>query len=237
MARLPAARFLALTAALCAVFLAGCASDPPLPPLPAPDAGPREQSVHVASNGWHATLVLPREAVVASGLLPEAEHFPDAAFLEFGWGDRVYFPAEEKTIGMTLDAALVPTPAVMHVAGLSAPPSVPEDGDADAGVIELALTETEQLRLLESVTADFERVQGGPAEPSSEGLSPGSRFYDARGEFHLFNTCNTWTARKLRAAGLDVSPSGVVTAGELMGRVREAAAAEGRLRAETAASP
>ena len=46
------------------------------------------------------------------------------------------------------------------------------------------------------------------------------RFYAAQGRFHLGNTCNTWTARMLRAAGVDIDPGGVVTAGDLMGRLR-----------------
>ncbi len=51
---------------------------------------------------------------------------------------------------------------------------------------------------------------------------PDSNFYDARGRFHLFNTCNTWTARTLRAGGVNLSPSGVITADELVVRLRAA---------------
>ena len=202
--------------ALCALWLATCET---APPPPADDGAPRTHVIQVASNGWHTAIVLPAPALAATGLLPEAEDFPGTAFLEFGWGDRVYYPAKEKTIGMTLSAALVPTPAVMHMAGLAA---APRDGGSSREVVTVPLTEAGFLNLIEALAAEFERPAGGRAVSVSRGLYPGSRFYNARGEFHLFNTCNTWTARMLRAAGVAISPSGIVTADGLMARLRKA---------------
>ncbi len=114
----------ALAWLVCAGWLAACAAAPPLPPA---DDGPRIHAVRVVSNGWHTAIVVPRPELVATGLLPEADDFPDAAFLEFGWGDRVYYPAKKKTLGMTLSAALTATPAVMHMAGLARAPEQPAD--------------------------------------------------------------------------------------------------------------
>ena len=202
--------------ALCALWLATCET---APPPPADDGAPHTHVIQVASNGWHTAIVVPAPALAHTGLLPEAADFPGAAFFEFGWGDRVYYPAKEKTIGMTLSAALVPTPAVMHMAGLTA---APRDDGSSREVIAVPLTEAGFLSLIEALAAEFERSAGGRAVSVSRGLYPGSRFYNARGEFHLFNTCNTWTARMLRAAGVAISPSGVVTADGLMARLRAA---------------
>ena len=207
--------------ALCAVWLATCETAPP--PLP-DDHGPRTRLIQVASNGWHTAIVVPAPALVATGLLPEAADFPDAAFLEFGWGDRVYYPAKEKTLGMTLAAALVPTPAVMHMAGLEARPE--NRGGTWRDVVAVALTDKGFLNLVAALAAEFERPAGGRAKPVARGLYPGSHFYNALGEFHLFNTCNTWTARMLRAGGVAISPSGIVTADGLMARLRTALAVE-----------
>lgn len=202
--------------ALCALWLATCET---APPPSADDDAPRTRLIQVASNGWHTAIVVLAPALADTGLLPEAEDFPGAAFFEFGWGDRVYYPAKEKTIGMTLSAALVPTPAVMHMAGLAA---APRDGGSSREVVAVPLTEAGFLNLVEALAAEFERPAGGRAVSVSRGLYPGSRFYNARGEFHLFNTCNTWTARMLRAAGVAISPSGIVTADGLMARLRAA---------------
>ena len=206
--------------ALCAVWLATCETAPP--PL-TDDHGPRTRLIQVASNGWHAAIVVPAPALAATGLLPEAADFPDAAFLEFGWGDRTYYPAEDKTLGMTLAAALVPTAAVMHMAGLGARP---ENRGSGRDVVTVALTEKGFLNLIAALAAEFERPAGGRAKPVARGLYPGSHFYNALGEFHLFNTCNTWTARMLRAGGVAISPSGIVTADGLMTRLRTVLAVE-----------
>ena len=205
--------------ALCAAWLATCESAPP----PAADDGPRTHLVRVASNGWHTAIVVPGPALAATGLLPEVADFPGAAFFEFGWGDRVYYPAADKTLGMALAAALAPTPAVMHMAGLAAAPGA---GGSGREVVSVGLTAAGFLRLVRALSAGFERPAGGRAAPVSRGLYPASLFYHARGEFHLFNTCNTWTARLLRAAGVALSPSGIVTADGLMARLRAALAVE-----------
>ena len=169
---------------LSVTWLAACETVLP----PEDDVGPRTRLVHVASNGWHAAIVVPAPALVATGALPEAADFSGAAFFEFGWGDRVYYPAKEQTLGMILTAALVPTPAIMHMAALQAPP---EDDDSGLEVISVKLTESGFRRLTQALAAEFERPPGGRAESVSRGLYPDSYFYHARGEFHLFNTCNT----------------------------------------------
>lgn len=206
-----------LTIALSVLLLTGCKAVPPIR-----DTGPHTRFIHVTSNGWHTAIVVAAPALAATSAIPEVEDFPGAAFLEFGWGDRTYYPAEKKTFGMTLTAALVPTPAVMHVASHQAPPQEGRGYDS----ISLEVSEEGFRRLTRTLAAQFERPAGGRAESISRGLYPHSYFYRGRGEFHLFNTCNTWTARMLSVAGVALSPSGIVTAGKLMARLRAALAAE-----------
>ena len=92
------------------------------------------------------------------------------AFLEFGWGDRVYYPAKKKTLGMTLSAVMVPTPAVMHVAGHLAPPG----DDYGYELISVELGRAGSRRLAAALAAEFERPAGGRAAPISRGLFPHS---------------------------------------------------------------
>jgi len=61
---------------------------------------------------------------------------------------------------------------------------------------------------------------GAPAAaPLGPGLYGDSRFYPARETFNLFRTCNVWTARGLRGAGLPVEDS--ITKDGLMSQARE----------------
>jgi hypothetical protein len=58
------------------------------------------------------------------------------------------------------------------------------------------------------------------ADPArSRPLSP-SRFYLATGRYFILRTCNTWTAAALRAAGLPINPTSVVTARQVMNEAR-----------------
>jgi len=205
---------------VCGGWLLACAAPPPLPPV---ESGPPVHTVSVVSNGWHTAIVVPRPALAATDLLPETEDFPDVAFLEFGWGDRVYYPAKDPTLGMALGAALTPTPAVLHMAGRDRAP-VPGDGSPE--VVLVALTQDGFEHMVRAIAGEFKRPAGGRAEAISAGLYRNSKFYDAEGSFHLFNTCNTWTARMLRAGGVKLSPSGVVTADDLMARLRATAGSD-----------
>jgi uncharacterized protein (TIGR02117 family) len=207
---------IALSSLACIGWLATCATITSLPP---PDDGPRTHLVQVVSNGWHTAIVIPRRKLISTGLLPEANDFPGASFLEFGWGDREYYPAKDATLGMALAAALVPTPAVTHMAALARAPGLTYPGSE---VVPVPLTESGFRYLVGAIAGEFKRPKGARAEPLSRGLYPHSNFYEAHGTFHLFNTCNTWTARMLRAGGVKLSPTGIITADELMSRLRAA---------------
>jgi len=173
-------------------------------------------TVHVVSNGWHSGIVLAR-ADLPAGAIPEAEDFPTAPYLEFGWGDAEYFPARNPTFGMALSAALTPSPAVVHLVGLPGPP---RQVFPTAETIDVALPQAGFRRLVDYLDATFARGGARRAAAAAPGLYPYSRFYPATGEFHLFNTCNTWTARGLAAAGLPVKAAGTLRAEELMAQLR-----------------
>lgn len=200
----------------CAILLASCT---PLPPLPLANHGPSIDAVSVVSDGWHAAIIVRRAQLVETGLLLEAGDFPNATFLEFGWGDRVYYPAREKTLGMTFDAALRATPAIIYMAGRGRSPKLVY-GDAD--IVSIALTPHGFRHMVGALASYFDHKEGARSDPVAHGPYPNSNFYLARGRFHLFNNCNTWTARILRAGGVNLSPAGVITAGQLMSRLHAA---------------
>jgi len=198
-----------------AVLLTACAAPLPAPPPSQPDLGAKAV-IFVSSNGWHSSIIVAK-ADLPPDRLAETADFPEARFLEFGWGDAVYYPAKQVTLGMTLRAALVPTPAVVHVVGLQAEPAPSSPG---AEVVSLPIDGKNLGRLVDFIDASFERSGAARAAATGPGLTATSRFYPAKGRFHLFNTCNTWTARALAAAGFDVSASGTFRAEALMQQVR-----------------
>ncbi len=172
--------------------------------------------IWVASNGWHSSVVV-RRADLPPGLVPEAADFPDALFLGFGWGDAAYFPDPDPGLGTTLRAALRPTPAVLHLTGLRRPPRVVFLAEE---IIDLTLSEDGFRELADFLDAEFKRGGAKRVASLAPGLYSFSRFYPANGEFHLFNTCNSWTARALRRGGLAVEVSGMQRAADLMRQLR-----------------
>lgn len=198
---------------ICVGWLAACGSISQVVPT---GKGAPLHGIYVYSNGWHSSIVLSRDALPL-GLIPEAGDFPAAAFLEFGWGDREFYPSPDPDLSVMLAAALTPTPAVMHIAGLPRPP---HEHYRDVEVLALGLSAAALRRLVAEIDAGFVRPESGRGERVARGLYPDSWFYAAHGEFHLFNTCNTWTARMLSTAGVGVSLSGVNTADDLMSRLR-----------------
>ena len=144
-------------------------------------------------QGGHTGLAV-RAADIPASLLPEKRDFPQAEFLEFGWGDRDFYMSESPGPWVTFKAAFLPTRSVVHVAAVRG-----ALGDAFPGaeIVELPLSRAALEGLLRYIHDAFER-NGGAATPLGRG------FYPGRETFHLLRTCNVWTAGALRAAGLPV---------------------------------
>lgn len=169
--------------------------------------------IYVVSNGWHTGIVLKR-SYLSDSEISEISDFPNAEYFEFSWGDARYFPAPEKGLGMIMSALFTPTPAVIHMAGL---PGNPKKVFPSAEMVSLPVTPEGVRNLVGYFNESFDRDASASPTP---GLYRFSRFYPAKGRFHMFNTCNTWTARGLAAAGIRVTVTGTLQAEELMAQLR-----------------
>ncbi len=172
-----------------------------------------EHRVYVVSHGWHTSLMFETAPVDAADW-PGVAEFRAAPWFEAGWGDADFFQADEITVGITLDALLLPGPSVLHVARLT---KAPADAFPEAPIVELALTAPEFRALVRHVAGTFALGPDGlPVTTSKGDYGEGSRFVAAKGEYYFPNTCNVWTAEGLRAAGLPVVPELAMTARNLM---------------------
>lgn len=174
---------------------AGC-SVAPVQTAPAGEEAAR--IVWVVSHGWHTGIIV-RTGDIPEGAWPERAHYPEAEYLEVGWGDREYYPASDPSIGDALRAALGPSAAVLHVVGLTYHPTRIL---SSSELVALEIGESGFQRLIDFIAATHDRAGAERAEPIDPGLYLDSHFYPALGSFHLFNNCNTWVADALRAAGL-----------------------------------
>lgn len=176
--------------------------------------GEARSRIYLVGHGWHTGLVI-RYTDLPEGIWPEAGDFPQAEYLEVGWGDHDYYRSHDPGLWTTLKAAILPTQSVLHVAGFRTSPTT---YFAASEVIELRLPHTSIEQLAKYIDAALAREGTQAVAPLGTGLYGDSRFYPAREMFHLFNTCNVWTARALRSAGLPVRDS--ITTEGLMSQIR-----------------
>lgn len=194
--------------------LAGCAAG--RHEAAAPGRGDAAASIYVVAHGWHTGITLPRAAVPAQHW-PEAAHFGRSAYIEVGWGDRDFYMARGFNAWFGFKALFWPTASVLHVAGL---PRAPPLEFAGRDVVELAVTRQGLQALADYISASFERGGGQAAAPLGPGDYAASAFYPSHEKFHLFNTCNAWSARALRAAGIPLTAGAAISAQDLMAQAR-----------------
>lgn len=138
---------------------------------------------------------------------PVLASFPQARYLEFGWGDAAYYQAPDPTLSMTIAAIFWPTPTVMEVV----PWQVVAAGVEDSETVALHVSDAELQEIAKSIDDSF----GQPISATGNGYETASGralFYHARGTFHLFRMCNRWTAERLQLAGCSVRPRLIMTA-------------------------
>ncbi len=172
----------------------------------------RGEEIYVVSHGWHTGLVVPARQI-QDQLHPLKARFGDTPYIEFGWGDRAFYQAEEPSTGLALKAILWPTESVIHAVAV---PEKVHEYFPNSEVIALCLSAADLSSLIRYISNSFLKNRKGEILPLQRGIYGNSQFYSAVGLFSLMNTCNNWTAKGLQSAGMDSSPTLKVTAGSVM---------------------
>jgi uncharacterized protein (TIGR02117 family) len=203
---------------ICILFLAAscgaCAA--PVRDAPVPGENEPRKTIYLVSHGWHAGIVL-RRADLPDSIWPELGDFPNTEYVEVGWGDMDYYQTPDPHMGLIIKAALLPTASVLHIVGFSG--SVPAYFPYSE-IIKIEISSAGFEHLSRTIAASFATDEAGNTTSLGHGLYGNSRFYLSRETYHLFNTCNVWTARALRAAGLPITPVRAITAENLMSQAR-----------------
>jgi len=198
------------------VMVTCCACAAPVKDLFPPGENASTKPIYLVSHGWHAGIVL-RRADIPANLWPENINFPYAEFLEVGWGDKQYYQTPDAYFGITLRAALWPTSSVLHIVGFNGAVTAYHPGSE---IIEIKLSEPGFELLSRYIAASFALDESEQTLPLGRGLYGNSQFYLSRESYHLFNTCNVWTARALHAAGVPITPSFSITVEQLMAQAQ-----------------
>lgn len=151
--------------------------------------------IYVADNGAHTDLILPAAAfrdVAKPGHLADPRYGAEP-YMAFGWGNRDFYlhTARWRDIKLwrTAKALVGIGSTVLHVA------HVPEPR-AGGSVRAVVLRPEEYRRLVAYVRGTF------AAGPVVRGYGVRDAFYTAKGGYSAIRTCNEWTGRGLRKAGV-----------------------------------
>ncbi|MEX0770724.1 MAG: DUF2459 domain-containing protein [Balneolaceae bacterium] len=171
----------------------------------------RNLPVYLLRYSWHVGVVI--EAGHMRESLPSDQRFPQAKYLEFGWGDHRYYPHPDPGFGLMLSAGLLPTKSVIHVVGMHVPP---QSYFPNSDVIQIMVNKDGMERLAEFISSRFRRDPKGSLQFAADGLYPNSVFYKATGLYYFPKTSNTWTARALRKTGAPITPFFAITSGNII---------------------
>ncbi len=194
------------------ILLSGCANRGSA--FYPPEYGASEnRTVYILDHGMHSGIGFRQDDTGSCLTLREIGN--DAEYVEIGWGDEAYYPADESTSGMTMKAAFWPTGSVLHVAAVK---GRLHDFFPDSKIFALELTREGFDRMCTRIVKQFVRSEDGTIAALQPGQYDGSYFYKSTGSFHLFNNCNSWTAQMLREAGVPISTLNTLTSSQLMMR-------------------
>jgi uncharacterized protein (TIGR02117 family) len=198
---------------LCLVLLlSGCSSKPYALQHTLENSREESQAIYVVNHGWHTGIVVPAGKIQSK--LPQLrERFANTAYIEFGWGDNLFYPAKETTTALTLRALFWPTRSVIHAVAVGEKVALFFPG---CQVEKLCLDGNGYSLLIRFITNSFYKNKKNDIVTLNDGIYGNSQFYQGDGLFYFMNTCNVWTAKGLQSAGLNISPSFKITADSVM---------------------
>lgn len=202
---------------LALALIGGCSSKPHVVRLAdnVPISG--QNKIYVVSHGWHTGLVLPAKDIQTR--LPMLnERFGDTPYIEFGWGDKGFYQSSEITTGLGLRAMFWSSGSVIHAV------AVPADVQGffpSSDVRQICISDAALLSMLDFIEGSFSKNSLGKIIVLKSGIYGNSQFYEGVGDYHMFNTCNKWTAKGLSSAGMDISTVFKLTAGSIMSYIHE----------------
>jgi len=198
------------------LLLGACATLPKAQRPVIPKDAVADQTIHVISHGWHTGVIV--EATDLTRLMPVlAKRFPDAKYLEVGWGDAGFYQADKITACLAIKALFWPTPTVVHVVGMN---DEPERYFPNSEVLKVQVSSKGMDHLMRFLKSSFQTTANGEVIRMRHGLYGDSQFYQGTGDYHLFNGCNKWTSKALYSSGFDIHPLFKLSSFSVMSEVR-----------------
>lgn len=160
--------------------------------------------IWIISNGVHTDLVLPIQNKLMDwnqflAIKDSAWRQSQFNFVAIGWGDRGFYletPTwRDLKFSTAFKAAFFLGKSAMHITGLFQAPQVSLRRS-------VFISEQQYEHLLHYIKGDFVYEGAHPKQIKAKGYGRYDQFFEAKGTYSLFYTCNTWTNAALKKAGL-----------------------------------
>ena len=163
--------------------------------------------IYFIKQRWHTAIVF-NTSDIDSTLLPVVKKFSNYKMIDIGWGDEEFYQYPDFDWDLAFKALFYPTPSTLRVEGISISKEL--YFDLSEIVVKLVVSDEQLREILNFIDDTFYRDENGEKVLSSKA---GGQiiFYAAEGKYHLFNTCNTWLARCLNNAGLQIKTDIILT--------------------------
>ncbi len=164
-----------------------------LPTHPPVRECPANEDIYIASNGVHLDIIIPVENLDPK-FREKLDLLPGTLYIAFGWGDKEFYIKtpewSDLTISVAIHALFLKSETALHVTCL--PWSF-------TSWKKISLCDWQLERLNSYIHDSFKKDDAGDfIRMSFRGYNPYDSFYDARGSFSLFRTCNVWVNRALK---------------------------------------
>ena len=164
--------------------------------------------IAVLSNGVHTDIVVPAKNKIFDWTkkFPVTDvRRPDSTMqlISFGWGDKGFFIgtptwADLKT-STAFKAMFWLSTSAMHV-------SWKKNITPGIRCRKIRISREKYLALCNYIEQTFANGKNGlPVHINAPGYSDHDAFYEAKGTYNLFRTCNVWTGNGLKTAGIRVA--------------------------------
>jgi uncharacterized protein (TIGR02117 family) len=167
-----------------------------------------EVSIYILTNGVHTDLVLPiknKQADWSQEVKFENTVGKDTTFnfVAFGWGDKGFY-LETPTwadlkASTAFKAAFALSSAAIHATFYK---TMTEADDC----VKINISEEQYVRLIKYIQDSFELKENHVVSISTNAVyGKTDAFYEAKGSYSLFHSCNTWANNGLKACGQKAS--------------------------------
>ena len=164
--------------------------------------------LYFIKQNWHTAIVF-NTSEIDSNLFKEYNSFKESNLIDIGWGDEEFYQYPGFDSGLAFNALFYATPSTLRVEGI--PLSKEDYFILSQIVIELNVSNERFKSISSYINKTFYLKDDGSTSILSRKGDGKIIFYKANGSYHLFNTCNTWLAKGLKEAGLEIEENIILT--------------------------